>query len=282
VTTVSFHAEESRTQREKLAYYVRVLRVFAMVDFKLKYLDSVLGYIWALGKPLSYFAVIWALLGGLFKAGVPYSHYPLFLLLGIILYGWFVDSVGMSMSSIVARSELMRRVSFPRIVVPLAATATAGLTFVANVLVAAVFIAISGITPGWDWLLIPPLLLEEYLTILGLGLLLATVYTRVRDIAPLWDLVAQLLLFAMPVMYSITVMPYRVQQLLLLNPVAQVMQDVRAIILDDDGSTSQSETIAGVYGAEAWRLLPVAIAVGLFVVGLRLFRRSAPKFAESL
>lgn len=275
----AYQAGREAPTRESLAYQARVLRVIAMIDFKLKYLDSALGYLWSVAKPLSYFAVIWALLGGIFKAGVPIERYPLYLLIGLVIYGYFVESVGMAMSSIVSRTGLLRRVYFPRIVVPLAATATAAVTFFVNTLAVVVFIAISRVQPGLDWLLLVPLLLELYVVILGLGLIMATLFVRFRDIGQLWDLSAQLLLFAMPVMYSISFMPPRVQKLLVMNPVAQVLQDIRYVILGPDRGP---ETIAGIYGGAEWRLVPIGFALVLLAIGLYVFRRESPFFAERI
>lgn len=266
-----------RRLRESLGYYWRVFAVTVNTEFKLRYADSVLGYLWSIARPLAYFTVIWLLLGGFFGGGVEIPHYPLYLLLGIVIFTYFVDTVGLQMNSVVERSGLLRKLSFPRLIIPVAATGTATLTFLVNSLAVVVFVLASGFRPGVVWLLIPPLLAEMYLFMLGFGLLLAMAYTRFRDIAQIWDLVASLLFFALPVMYSITFLSERYQKLVLLNPAAQVMQDIRRIIM---GPALDSQTIAAVYGMREARLIPAGIAVSTFAIGLLLFQRDSKNFAE--
>jgi ABC-2 type transport system permease protein len=275
------HTGPSRIDEVKhsMAYQRRVLQVIAGVEFKLKYADSALGYIWSLVKPLSYFTVIWMLLGGIFKAGVAIGNYPLYLLIGIVLIGWFNECVGAAMSSIVMRGGLLRRIYFPRIVIPISLTATASITFAVNLVAVVVFILGSRIMPRPSWLLLPLLLVEQYMFQIGLGLILATLFVRFRDIAQIWDLTAQLLFFATPVMYSIVFLPKWAQKIVLLNPTAQVMQDVRRLILGDQ---MQNATIGWVYFTPWARLIPFTIAVLTCILGVWMFQRNAPKFAEQV
>jgi len=251
--------------------------VTVRTEFKLRYSDSVLGYLWSIARPLAYFTVIWVLLGGLFGGGVQIPHYPLYLLLGIVIFTYFVDAVGLQMSSIVERGGLLRKINFPRLIIPLSATGTASITFAVNALAVVVFIVASRLTPNATWFLIIPLLGELYLFILGFGLILAIGYTRFRDVGQLWDLGAQLLFFAMPVMYSISSLGERWQKIIILNPVAQVMQDIRRIVM---GPQLDPQTIAAVWGSREARIIPTLIAVGTFAMGLALFQRDSKNFAE--
>jgi ABC-2 type transport system permease protein len=277
MAAVPYNASRWQALRETFGYYRRVLGVTVRTEFKLKYADSVLGYLWSIARPLAYFAVIWVLLGGVFGSGVQIENYPLYLLLGIVIFTWFVDAVGLQMSSIVERGGLLRKIYFPRLIIPLSATGTATITFAVNALAVIVFIATSRITPHATWLLILPLLGELYLFILGLGLILAMAYTRFRDVGEIWGLAAQLLFFAMPVMYSISFLGGPYQKIIILNPVAQVMQDIRRIVM---GAELDPQTIAAVYGFREARVIPSAIAMGIFVLGLVLFQRDSKNFAE--
>ena len=271
--------ETSRWQafRATFGYHRRVLSVTVSTQFKLKYADSALGYVWSIARPLAYFAVIWVLLGGIFGRGVRMHNYPLYLLLGILIFTFFVDAVGLQMGSIVERGGLLRKIYFPRLIIPLSATGTATVTFAVNIVAVIVFIAASRVTPHVSWLLIVPLLGELYLFILGLGLILTMAFTRFRDIGQLWELASQLLFFALPVMYSISLLGGPYQKIVMLNPVAQVMQDIRRIVL---GPELDPQTIAAVYGFRAARALPAAIAIGVFIIGLVLFQKDSKHFAE--
>jgi ABC-2 type transport system permease protein len=107
--------------------------------------------------------------------------------------------------------------------------------------------------------------------------LLAMAYTRFRDVGQLWDLGAQLLFFAMPVMYSISFLGEQWQKIIILNPVAQVMQDIRRIIM---GPALDPQTIAAVWGTREARVIPSLIALGTFALGLILFQKDSKNFAE--
>jgi len=277
MSVVTHEALRWQALRDRLGYHRRVMAVTVTTEFKLRYADSVLGYVWSIARPLAYFTVIWILLGGVFGSGVQIPHYPLYLLLGIVIFTYFVDAVGLQMKSIVERGGLLRKIYFPRLIIPLSATGTATVTFLVNSLAVVVFVGVSGEKPNAYWLLIIPLLAELYVFMLGVGLILATAYTRFRDIAQIWDLVASVLFFAMPVMYSISFLAERYQKIILLNPAAQVMQDIRRIIM---GPALNPQTIAAVYGSREARLIPTAIAVMSLLIGVLLFQKDSKHFAE--
>jgi ABC-2 type transport system permease protein len=255
---------------------MRVLHVVARVEFKLKYADSALGYVWSVVKPLSLFTILWIVFGRFFKLNA-FEHYPLFLLIGIVLYTFFVDAIGTSIPSVVVNGSVIRRLSFPRLVLPMSTTLTAAITFGINLTVVVIFIALSSVTPKPSWLLIPLLLAELYVFILGLAFLLSAAFVKYRDVSQVWELAAQLMFYASPVMYPVGFLPPWFQPIAFLNPFVQVMQDVRALIV---GSTQPHGTIAAVYGTPLARALPVAVALLVFMAGLAYFRRRTSRFAE--
>jgi ABC-2 type transport system permease protein len=267
------------TANAGLAYYARVLRVMGGIEFKVKYADSLLGYVWSLAKPLAYFGVLWLVFAHLLRTGNQTRDFALFLLIGVLLFTFFVDAVGAMLPSIVDRGEVIRRLPFPPILIPLSVSVGACITFCANMLAIVVYIAIQKVTPQPSWLLVVPLLAELYLFILGLGLLLATLYVRFRDIGQIWELAAQLLFFASAIMYPIGILPVWAERIAFLNPFVQIMQDIRHVVLG--GSSGPFDmTAASVYGGGAGRLIPLAVAVAVLLGGLMLFRREGPYFAE--
>ena len=147
-------------------------------------------------------------LGG-FREGVPSQRrrYPLYLIIGIVLWTFVADGVSATLPSIVARGSVLRRISFPPIVIPLAATLTAAMTFLVNCVVVVVFIAASQVVPTPRWLLLVPLLAELYLYVLALALITSTLYVRFRDVSHLWEVMAILLFFSTPIMYPVTILP---------------------------------------------------------------------------
>jgi ABC-2 type transport system permease protein len=264
-------------RRRAISHQLRVLRVIASVDFKLKYADSAMGYVWSILKPLSYFGVLWIVFGRVFKFGVGIDRFPLYLITGIVLYTFFVDSTGLTFPSLVKGSTILRKIAFPPLVIPLSATLTACMTFCINLLAVLVFIVGSELLPTVEWLAIVPLLLELIAFCLGLGLILATLYVRFRDIAQIWELGTQLLIFASPIMYPITILPSWAQKAAYMNPLVQVMQDIRAVML---GTRQANETAASALAGYGGRAIPIGIALATLLVGLLLFRRESPRFAE--
>src|SRR5689334_6402373 len=155
--------------RDNLAYRARVLHVVASAEFKLKYAGSALGYVWSLIKPLTLFTMLYLVFGRVFKLNEVSQYYPLALLIGIVVFTFFGDATNLGMTSLVARESLLRKLSFPRMVVPTAATLTAAMTFCVNLIAVTAFIAWNKLVPQWDWLLLIPLLLELYVFTLAVA-----------------------------------------------------------------------------------------------------------------
>lgn len=268
-------ATVERPHLARLAYHLRILRVIAEVEFKLKYAGSVLGYAWSIAKPLAYFAVLWVVFGRVFKTGV--ENFPVYLLTGIVLYLYLVDATGLALTAMANRGSLLRRLAFPALIIPVSVSLTALITFGINSLVVVGFAFASGVFPDLGWLLIVPLLAELFLFTLGIGLVLTTLFVRFRDVVQLWELGAQLLLFATPIMYPVSFLPSWAQKVVFVNPFVQVLQDVRYVIV---GPTEISATASSVLGGPAGHLIPIAVALATFVFGLVIFQREAPTFPE--
>jgi ABC-2 type transport system permease protein len=245
-----------------------------LAEFKLKYAGSALGYVWSVVKPLSLFTVLYLVFGRVFKLGEISQYYALSLLIGIVLFSFFADGTSQGMVSLVHRESLLRRMRFPHILIPTAATLTAGMTFGVNLVVVAGFLAWKRIVPQPDWILLIPLLLELYIFVLGAALVLATLFISLRDMGQVWELGSQLLFYASPVIYPITLLPTWAQKLEFVNPFTQVMQDVRALLLPEDTVTAAD--VLGDFG----RVLPIGCALAVFVLGVALFKRHEPWFAE--
>jgi ABC-2 type transport system permease protein len=263
----------------RLAHQARILRVIAGADFKLKYSGSALGYVWSIAKPLALFSMLYAVFGHIFHLGSISHFYPLSLLMGVVLFNFFSDATMLGMWSLVMRESLLRKLSFPRVVIPASATLTAAITFAVNTLVVVIFIGWNDIGPRWTWLLLLPLALELYVVVLGVALWLSALYVRLRDVAQVWELLLQLLFYASPIIYPIGYLPPAVRKLVFLNPVTQVLQDMRAIILYPDLHPNRI-TVNDAFHSSFGRLLPIAIALGIFLTGFLFFRHQEPWFAE--
>src|SRR3954469_13025645 len=135
-----------------LAYQLRVMRVVARLEFKLKYADSAFGYLWSLAKPMALFAVLYVVFGRFFKLGVGFEHYPIYLLIGIVLWTFFIDATTLTLTSIVARESLLRKLAFPRLVIPISVTLTAAITLAVNLIPIAIFMTWNRLAPRVEWL----------------------------------------------------------------------------------------------------------------------------------
>ena len=259
----------------------RILLVTAGAEYKLKYAGSALGYVWSVAKPLALFSMLYVVFGHIFHVGEISKYYPVSLLLGIVLFTFFSDATSMGMTSLVVRESLLRRLSFARFVIPTSATLTAAITFGVNSLVVAGFIAWNGITPQPEWLLVVPLVLELYIFILGVSLILSTLFVRLRDIGQVWELLLQLMFYASPIIYPIGFLPPLLRKLVFFNPFVQVLQDLRYVILYPDLAPNRI-TVAESFGHPLFRLVPIAIAFAVFAFGLWFFKREEPWFAERL
>ena len=176
----------------RFAYYLRVLRVIVGTEFKLKYADSALGYVWSLLKPLALFSVLYVVFGRFFKLtrlrALPALAADRDRALDVLRRR---DDA--RMPSVVSHGSLLRKLAFPRIIVPVSATLTAAMTFAVNAARVAGVRRVEPDRAALDWLLLLPLLVELYAFTLGVSLVLATMYVRFRDIGQIWELGAQLL-----------------------------------------------------------------------------------------
>jgi ABC-2 type transport system permease protein len=265
--------------RDQLFHLMRVLHVVASAEFKLKYAGSALGYLWSLIKPLTLFTMLYLVFGRVFKLGAISHYYPLSLLLGIVLITFFNDATNLGMISLVARESLLRKLSFPRMIVPTAATLTAAMTFSVNLIAIVGFIAWNRIVPHVSWLLLVPLLLELYVFTLAVALILATLFVRVRDVGQVWELALQVLFYASPIIYPIGYLPSWGRKVVFFNPLTQILQDIRSVVLSSDLKSNRL-TVTDAFHTSSARLIPLGIVL-LFVIGaVVLFRREEPYFAE--
>src|SRR5580765_4739967 len=146
---------EPSARRRPFVHQLQILRVFAGTEYKLKYAESALGYVWSVAKPLTMFAVLYTVFGRFFKLNVGFEHYPLYLLIGIVLWNFFVDATNLAMPSLVARASLLRKLAFPHLVIPLSVTLSVGITFLVNLAVVGVFVGLNGLEPNASWLWLP-------------------------------------------------------------------------------------------------------------------------------
>ena len=265
-------------QRIRLHYRYPVILLRAMVatDFKLRYQASLLGYLWTLLKPLAIFSILYLVFVQLLKfgAGVPYPG--VYLLFGIVIWSFFAEATGLGLVSLVQRADLLRKIQFPRYVVVLSVGAYALITFGLSMIVMVVFLIVARVPPTVNALWLPALFAELAALSLSLAFILSALYVRFRDVSYIWEVVVQAAFYATPIIYPLSKVPYVwAQKLLLLNPMAQIVQDARYCLITD-----QTVTMTQVYGTPWARLIPLTLVAVLAVTSVAFFHRRSAHFAE--
>jgi ABC-2 type transport system permease protein len=250
----------------------------ASTDFRLKFFGSALGYLWQLMRPLLLFGIIYIVFAEFVRIGEDVRFLPVVMLSGIILFTFLGEATGGAVTSVQDREALLRKIRFPRLVIPTATVLTAVFNLALNLVVVLVFMIASGVEPHGSWVQAPLLVAVLILYAQGLAMLVSALYVRYRDIKPIWDVVLQMTFYATPLLYPIeTVSNETAQKLIMLNPVASIVQQFRHAVIDP--SAPSTVDVLGGYGL---LLIPVAIGAAAVVAGFLVFRHDAPTMAENL
>lgn len=257
-----------------------LLKELSKTDFKLRYQGSVLGYLWAILRPMMLFAILYVVFSKILRFGDGIPHYPVYLLCGTILWNFFTECTGMGIQAIVMRGDLIRKLSFPKWIIVISTTSTAVINLGINLLVLIVFSLFNGVIPSWSWLLVPISVVELYTLALGIAFLLGSINVKYRDIGSIWEVLTQALFYCAPIIYPVSMVADRsilAARIVLLNPISQVIQDVRHNLITDTAITTWNY-----YGSWWSKLIPVVIVVVLAVVGALYFRKKSKYFAEEV
>jgi ABC-2 type transport system permease protein len=251
--------------------------MLAVTDFKLRFFGSALGYVWTLMRPLLLFGVLYFVFTEVVRIGGDIKHYPVYLLASIVMFTFFSETTTRGVTSLVERENLLRKVRFPRLVIPLSVALHALFNLGLNMLVVFVFVVASGIEPRWSWLELVPLLALLVIFATGVAMFVAALFVRYRDMQPIWEVAVQILFYASPVIYVATFLPDNIEREAMANPLAAIFTQVRHAVIDPEAPTAA--TVIG----EGWRLvLPFAVVAATFALGLWVFTREAPRIAEDL
>jgi ABC-2 type transport system permease protein len=257
--------------------FFNLVWIIATTDFKLTYFGSVLGYLWSLMRPLMLFGVLYVVFSEVVKFGDDIRNYPVLLLFNIVLFTFFSEATIACVTCVVNRESLVRKMHFPRLVIPLATVLTAAFNLGVNLIAVFVFLLAYGVEPELTWLLLPFVLLAFVALTAGVGMLLSVLYVRYRDVAPIWSVVSTVLFYGSPVLYTIESVPESAQSWYLLNPIAALLEVGRRWVVDPS-----APTLADVTGYSLAWLPPLVILLAVCVLGFWLFNREAPIVAEEL
>ena len=257
-----------------------LLKELTKTDFKLRYQGSVLGYLWALLRPLMMFAIMYIVFAKLLKIGNDIPHYPVYLLCGTTMWSFFTECTSQGIQAIITRGDLLRKISFPTYIVVVSSTLTAVINMLINLVVIIIFALINGVEPSWTWLLVIPAIFELYLLSLGIAFLLGSINVKFRDVTSIWDVLVQALFYAVPIIYPITMVASTstlAAKIILLNPIAQAIQDIRYCLI-----THETITIWSFLNNPLVKLLPIIFVVLILTFGALTFRKRSKFFAEEV
>jgi ABC-2 type transport system permease protein len=254
-------------------------------EFKLRFFGSALGYFWQLMRPFLLFGVLYVFftqVAHVNSAKGPASEFYGAQLLGsIVLFTFFGEATGGAVRSVVDRENLVRKIQFPRLVIPLSVVLLASFNLGLNLMVVLIFALIEGVTPMLSWLELP--LVVAFLAVFatGIAMLLSALFVNFRDIQPIWDVVQQVLFYSSPVIISVVTVEEKLSRaivhLYMLNPLAVAFQQFRHAMVTH--GTPSAGAVLGSWADLAW---PMLIVLAVFALGFWTFNRSAPLIAENL
>lgn len=226
------------------------------------------------------FAILYVVFARILRFGSDIPHYPVYLLTGTVLWSFFTECTGQGIQAIVQRGDLLRKISFPKYVVVVSATSTALINFLINLGVIIVFALINGVTPSWNWLLVPFSILELYALSLGISFLLGAINVKYRDVGSIWEVLMQAMFYAVPIIYPISMVANSsmlAAKVMLLNPIAQVIQDIRFNLITKDTVTTWN------YLNTWWiKVIPIILVAIILIVAALYFRKKSKYFAEEV
>ncbi len=269
-----------KTFTQRYRYAVILLRQMVVSDFKLRYQGSVLGYVWSLLRPLFLFVIMYVVFVRFLHIGDDIPHYPVYLLTGIVFWNFFAEITNNGVSAIVSRGDLIRKLNFPKFVIILSAACAALINLVLNLIVIGIFMYTNHVQIGWGALWSPLFILEILAFALSLAFILSALFVRLRDVNYIWEVLMQALFYATPIIYPLSKVSKdwpAVAKILLLNPVAQAIQDIRYNTI-----TQKTETISSLSHHLWFICIPFAIVAVIGCVAIVFFKKRSPSFAEEV
>lgn len=258
MTTAAAYYEPARER--SLRNSIELLAALTLRDLRLRYQGSALGWVWTLARPLALGGILSFALGTVLAAGIP--NYPVFLLVGLFPWFWFQGGVQAASTSFVGNGGLLKKIRFPRYVLPLSAIFAHTLQFLLALPVLFAFLWAYGYRPDPVWLVGIPLLFAVQLALTaGIGLFVASVTVFVRDVEHIVEVVLSLLFYGTPILYSISRIPEEYRWIVWLNPLAPVAEGWRRVLMLNEWPEEEfiaAVLLAGVVvgiGAITYRLL---------------------------
>jgi ABC-2 type transport system permease protein len=257
-----------------------LLKELVKTEFKLRYQGSALGYAWSLLKPLGLFSILYVVFVKFLRIGGDVPNFPVYLLLGIVLWNFFAEATFGALGSIVGRGDVIRKIKFPKYIIVISGTVNALINLAFNLFVVLVFALIAGADLGMRSLLAPIFIIQLYVLALGIGLFLSALYVKFRDISHIWEVLMQGAFYATPILYPVNIILDNFNpiaaKIVMLNPVAQIIQDMRFLLVTEQ--TKRTTDIVQL----PFSLIPYVFVLLSLALGTIYFRKKSKYFAEHI
>ncbi|WP_244526740.1 ABC transporter permease [Methylobacterium sp. 275MFSha3.1] len=248
--------------------YRDLLRVLILRDLKVLYRQTAMGASWAIAQPLFTVLIFTVIFGHFAKIPTDGAPYALFAGSAVVLWTYFSEAVRRSANGLVAEAELIRKIYFPRLVIPLATVVSPMVDFAIALGVLLALMAWYGAVPDWHLVLAVPTLIVTAMLALGVSLWLGPINVRFRDIKHTLPFVIQIWMYASPIVYASSIVPASVRWIYALNPMVGLIEAFRFAILG--GTPPHAFAVA----------VSVTAAFALLISGLIFFQRMERSFAD--
>jgi lipopolysaccharide transport system permease protein len=243
-------------------------------EFQSKYRNSMLGAAWTVINPLAMIVVYTVIFAQVMRARLPGVDstfaYSIYLCAGVLTWGLFSEISGRAQNIFLEHANLLKKLSFPRLCLPVVVVLNAGLNFAIIFSLFTLFLLITGNFPGWAFLALIPLLIIQVAFAIGLGITLGVLNVFFRDVGQFFGVVLQFWFWLTPIVYSVTILPESARPLMRLNPMAGLMAAYQTILVNGQWPQWQSQ----------W--LVTLLALLFCGLGLRLFRNHAGEMVDEL
>lgn len=251
-------------ERQSFKRNLFILRTLVSKDFKLKYRRSVLGVAWSVLNPLLMMVVMSAVFSFMFRFSI--QNYPLYLILGQILFSLMSESTSAAMSSIMEAAPLIKKIRVEKMLFPIEKVCFALVNFLFSAIAAVIVMIYFQVFPTLSILLLPFLILCVVFFSIGIGLVLASLAVFFRDTIHLWGVILTAWTYATPLFYPVDMLPQTMQNIMQFNPMYQYVSYFRDIMMN---GVTPSLTQSGIC---------LACALVSLVIGIIVFRKTEHKF----
>lgn len=254
--------------RKSVRHYLDLLTVLTQKEMKVRYKKNILGYMWSVAHPLSLAVVFYLAFKIVLRINI--ENYTVFLIAGLFPWQWFSNSVSAAPLVLLANGSLIKKISFPRHLIPFVQVMQDMIHFVLSIPVIMLALAVYHLDFYWSWIYQIPLLLVVQLMInYGISLFLSSINLFFRDLERLTTILLLLLFYCTPVFYAENMIPQKYSWLLWINPLSPVIVSWRNVFMSGE---LQAQPV----------LLGLAYGACFLAVGYAVFRKLSWKFAEVL